>query len=411
MTATVMCLVMALWPVVAFLGGAAFPPLTGVAALLTAGAALPRLRPRIYAFTILAFFVFAAGSTLWSPYQTSLIDISNGVAVSEVPRVAFLMLAAGALIAAAQGLSEHAARLIMRIAMIGFIVQVASLVALTIFEREAIAFFYPGRPDDEGVQNISRNCLIMAAAFPFLALGLLESRNRFDGLAAVVLLLAAECAVLLYRGVHTGLLMLLAAAAFYAVVKLFPRQGFRIIGGIIVAIVMSAPFVFRFVSAGVDPATVADSMTYRQLIWDRVIDIIWQNPMFGDGVGALRSYRETIPEGPLAGQLHIPNHAHNMTLQLWAETGLVGATLLSVAIMLVAFRLPKPEQLGPTAPRMAMLAGAVLAVGVVSFDLWNAAWWGVVSILAVLCVAHLRTRADGGSGPVHRGRPPRTISM
>ena len=393
MTTVVLCLVLVLWPLVAFVGGAAFAPLTGIAALATAGAALPRLRPRIYAFAILAFFIFAAGSTLWSPWQTPLIDFSKGAAVSEVPRVAFLMLAAGALIAATQGLSERSARLIMRIAVIGFILQIVSVIVVTVFEREAIAFFYPGRPDDEGVQNISRNCLTMAAAFPLLALTLMEGRNKVVGLAAVVVLLLAESAVLLYREVHAGLLAMFAAAICYAVVRFFPRHGFRIIGGAIVLIIMSAPLVFQLVSAGADPATAADSIAYRQLIWGRVVEIIGQNPLFGDGVGALRSYQETIAEGPFAGQLYVPNHAHNMALQLWAETGLVGALLLSAAIMLAAFRLPTPAQLRSTAPRIAVLAGVVLAIGVVSYDLWNPGWWGVVSILAVLCVAHARTLA------------------
>lgn len=393
MTTIVLCLVLVLWPLLAFAGGNAFAPLTGIAALLTAGAALPRLRPRIYAFTILAFFIFAAGSTLWSPWQTPLIDFSKGAAVSEVPRVAFLMLAAGALIAATQSLSERWARLIMRIAVAAFIIQVISVVVLTIFEREAIAFFYPGRPDDEGVQNISRNCLTMAAVFPFLALTLTEGRHRIVGLVTVAVLFAAESAVLFYRGVHAGLLAMFAAAAFYAIVRLFPRQGFRIIGGLIVIIIMSAPFVFQLISAGADPSTAGDSMAYRQLIWDRVVDIIWQNPLFGDGVGALRSYQERIAEGPFTGELYIPNHAHNMTLQLWAETGVVGAGLLSLAVLLAAFRLPKPVQLGATASRVAVLAGVVLAIGVVSYDLWNPGWWGVAAILAVLCVVHSRTQA------------------
>lgn len=391
MTTAVLCLVLALWPLVAFAGGAAFSPLTGIAALLTAGAALPRLRPRIYAFAVLAFFIFAAGSTLWSPWQTPLLDFSNGAAVSEVPRVAFLMLAAGALMAAASGLSERSARFIMRVAVVGFLLQVLIVLVLTIYEREAIAFFYPGRPDDEGVQNISRNCLTMAAAFPVLAISLMESRHRWLGIGAVVILLAIECGILIYRGVDAGLLAMLAAAVFYAIIRLFPRQGFRIIGGVIVLIIMSAPLVFQLVS-GADPATASTSIEYRQLIWERVLEIIWQNPLFGDGVGALRSYQETISEGPFAGQLYIPNHAHNMALQLWAETGLVGASLLSIAIMLAAFRLPRPVDLGATAPRVAVLAGVVLAIGVVSYDLWNPGWWGVVAILAALCVVHARTR-------------------
>lgn len=392
MTPAVLCLVLVLWPPVAFLGGAGFSVLPGFAALPTIGAALPHLRLRIYALAILAFFVFAAASTQWSPNPIPLIDFSNGVAVSEIPRVSILVLATGALIAAAQGLSERSARLVMRTAVIAFSVQVVVVATLTIFERDAIAFFYPGRPDDEGVQNISRNCLIMATAFPFLVLSFSEARQRSVGGAAVAILLVVEVAILLYRGVHAGLLAMIAAAFCFAVVRMFPRSGFRILGGLIVMIIMTAPVVFQFIAAGADPVTAASSMEYRQLIWGQVIEIIWQHPLVGEGVGALRSYRELIPEGAFAGQLYIPNHAHSMMLQLWAETGLVGALLMSAAILLAAFRMPMPVQLGSTAPRVAVLVGVVLAIGVVSYDLWNSGWWGVIAILAVVCVAHSRTQ-------------------
>lgn len=395
MTAIVLCVVIALWPLIAVPGGAAFAPLTGIAALLTVHASLPRIRPRVYTGAILLFFVLAAVSSTWSPFQTPVIDFSNGVAVSEVPRIGLLLLAAGALIAATQALTASRAQLIGRVAMIAFLVQVVIVVALTLFERQAIEFFYPGRPDDEGVQNISRNCLIMAAAFPFLAISLTESRNRTFGFIAVGLILAAECAVLLYRGVHAGLLAIIAAAICYAIVRLAPRQGFRIIGVLIVLAIMSAPFVFQFISAGIDAASAASSMEYRQLIWARVLEIIHEDPLLGQGVGALRSYQELIPAGEFTGQLLIPNHPHNMALQLWAELGLAGAAVLSIAILLAAFRLPAPAQLGSAAPRIAMLAGVTLAIGVVSFDLWNPGWWGAVSLLAMLCAVHARTVTNG----------------
>lgn len=386
---------MALWPLIAVPGGAGLAPLTGTAALLTMHASLPRIRPRLYTGAIFVFFVLAAASSTWSPFQTPVIDLRSGVAVSEVPRIGLLLLAAGALIAATQALNVSRAHLVGRVALISFLVQVVVVAVLTIFERQAIEFFYPGRPDDEGVQNISRNCLIMAAAFPFLAISIMEGRNRTVGVVAVVLILAIESAVLLYRGVDAGLLAIFAAAICYTIVRLAPRQGFRIIGALIVLAIMTAPFVFYFISAGVDAAGAASSMEYRQLIWARVLEIIQENPLLGQGVGALRSYQELIPAGEFKGQLLIPNHPHNMALQLWAELGLAGAAVLSIAIMLAAFRLPKPVQLGSAAPRVAMLAGVALAIGVVSFDLWNTGWWGAVSLLAMLCAVNARTLANG----------------
>ena len=41
------------------------------------------------------------------------------------------------------------------------------------------------------------------------------------------------------------------------------------------------------------------------------------------------------------------------------------------------------------------LAGVTLAIGVVSFDLWNPGWWGAVSLLAMLCAVHARTVTNG----------------
>ena len=394
LTAAVLCLVMVLWPLFAFAGGAAFSPLTGLAAILTAGASLPRLRPRLYMIPLLGFFVLAAVSLTWSPYQTPLVDFSNGAALSEVPRIGLLILAAGAIIAATGALGSRSTQLIGRVATIAFIIQIVIVVVLTISEREAIAFFYPGRPDDEGVQNISRNCLIMAAASPFLAMSLLEGRRRVLAIAVVAVLFAAEAAVLVKREVHAGLLAILAAALCYGVVRLAPRQGFRIIGVVIAATIMSAPLVFQLVTAGANAATATDSAGYRQAIWARVLEIIEQNPLLGQGVGALRSYQERIPEGVFADQLVIPNHAHNMLLQLWAEMGLAGAVVLSATILLAAFRMPKPADLGRAAPRAATLVGVAMAIGVVSFDLWNPGWWGVVSILAMLCAVYARPQSQ-----------------
>jgi hypothetical protein len=41
-----------------------------------------------------------------------------------------------------------------------------------------------------------------------------------------------------------------------------------------------------------------------------------------------------------------------------------------------------------------MLAGVALAIGTVSFDLWNPGWWGVVALLAVLCAVETRQQTS-----------------
>lgn len=383
MTAIVLCVVFALWPIVALMGGLAFAPLTGLAALATSPVSIPRIRIRAYMIALACFFAYAAASVFWSPQPLALIDFEKLSVRSEVLRLGLLLWAGGALIAATQALTDKGRSRIGNVATIAMLVQLVIVAVLAVFEKQAIELVYGSRPDDEGVQNISRNSLIMAVAAPFLVFGLVEGRKRGAALAIGGAIAAIVAAILMFREVDAGILAMILMLMFYAIVRFFRRDGFRIIGGLIALAVMTAPFVFQMISAGANAVTATNSMQYRQAIWQRVLEIVWENPVIGSGVGVLRTHREMIPEGVFANQYYIPNHAHNMLLQLWAETGLVGALLVSAVVVLAAFRLPRPDALGSVAPRIAAIAGGAVASWV-SFDLWNEWWWAVLALLAVL---------------------------
>lgn len=396
MTAAVLCFVFVLWPIVALMGGLAFAPLTGVAALTTVPISVPRIRIRFYMIALAAFFAYAAASVIWSPRPIALIDIGELSVRSEVLRVGLLFVAGGALLAAARTLTDADRRRVSRIATGALLVQLVIVVVLTVFERQAIEFFYGNRPDDEGVQNISRNSLILVAAVPFLILSLVESGRRIVATTIGVIIVAIVAAVLTVREVDAGILAMVLALIFYGIVRFFRGSGFRIIGGLIALAIMTAPFVFQMIAAGANAATATNSIQYRQAIWQRVLEIMWEKPIFGAGVGMLRTHRERITEGVFANQFYVPNHPHNMLLQLWVETGLVGAIVMSSVVILAAFRLPRPDALGPAAPRIAAIVGVAMASWV-SFDLWNEWWWAVLSLLAVLATMRHRPRAAGAS--------------
>ena len=75
MTIAVLCFVFVVWPVIAFVGGLAFAPLTGLAAIFTSPVSLPRLRIRFYIVVLVAFFAYAAASALWSPQPMAFVSI------------------------------------------------------------------------------------------------------------------------------------------------------------------------------------------------------------------------------------------------------------------------------------------------------------------------------------------------
>jgi O-antigen ligase len=402
LTAVILSLVFILWPLLTFAGGLAFPILSAVAALACLPVTARRLRPRWYMLPLAGFMIFTAVSALWSPRQFEWVDFDFAKGVvnvrSEMLRVGLLFAALGVLLAAARGWGLRTKRIVTGIALGALLLQVGIVLVLALYQEQALELFSDFMSNSgEGVQNISRNSIFMAVAAPVLIFGLTQGRPLAVVVLVALVILAAELTALIVLGTDSGLLALGASVGAMITVKLFPRHGFRVIACGIALIVMSAPILFGVLSPVTDPTLATTSLEWRMTIWNRVIEVIAGHPFIGAGVGVLRTILDTIPGGVFEGQMIVPNHAHNMTLQLWAETGAVGAGLLSLALLLAGWRLPKPESLGAGALPVAALAGGMTAIACVSFDLWNENWWAVCGYIAVVTVAV--QRGSGWSRP------------
>ena len=88
--------------------------------------------------------------------------------------------------------------------------------------------------------------------------------------------------------------------------------------------------------------------------------------------------------GTFEGDLVVPNHAHNMFVQLWAEFGATGAILLAIIIIMAGWRLPVAHKMGTPGQMLAGVIGAVAAISAVTYDLWNDWWWAVCGMLVIL---------------------------
>ena len=366
--------------------------LTGLAALLLLPLIARSLRPRLYFVLLVAFFIYTGVTALWSPRDQVLVsfdfDKMQFAIRSEMIRVGLQILALGALIGAAMRLDDAAKARVQHIAHIALFLQLLILVVLTVFEQQILQMMTVFVPDTgEGVQNISRNCLIMAAAMPLLGVGIARGRSPVVGAFLVLVLVAAVSAILFVRDVQAGVLSIAFAGACMAVVHFLPRTGFKLLSVGIAGVIMSSPWLFGMLTKGADFATADSSSSYRAAIWQRVITIINEHPVTGSGLGVLRTVRERIESGTFTGQFTVPNHPHSMMLQLWAETGAIGAALLSLAIVFAGWRMPDQRQLGASGLRAAAIVGAMVAIGSVSFELWNDWWWAVGGLLGVLAVS------------------------
>lgn len=388
MAAAIFVCVWLLWPPVALAGGLGFAPIAGLASLPLIPGVLKRFKPRPYMAALLAFFVFVGLSALWSPAQ---FDIGKAGFV----KIGLLLAAVGALVSAAGALPPEARDRVVAFAKWALLAQIVIVVLLALFQTQAIQLVYGDRPNDEGVQNISRNSLLMAVAAPPLIVILLGWRKSPISGPLAIAVLVAEAAILLMRDVQAGPLAIVAAGASVGLMRLRPRDGFKILAVLLALLVLSAPFLFGWLSHGADAKLATTSAGWRLAIWAKAVEVIEAHPLFGGGVGVLRTMRDYIGTGVFADQLYMPNHPHNMALQLWAETGAVGAVLFSVAIVMAGWRLPAPRQLGPGGLALGGLIGGATAIAFVSFDFWNEGWWGACGIIATLCAAMARAPAAG----------------
>ena len=341
----------------------------------------------------MAFFIYAGVSATWSPRDQVLVNFDfehmQFSFRSEMLRVGLQILALGGLIGAAMRLDDGAKARLQRIAHVALFLQLGILVVLTVFEQQILQMLTAYRaghrrgrsehfaqlPDHGGGDAGSgRWCGARPLTGRWSALRCRAGRCRrgdHDGARR-----AGRHALDAVRGGLHGGRSFSSENGFQASVssewraRSCRRPGCS-------AWSRRAPISRRRIP----------HRPIGRRSGNRVISIINEHPITGGGLGVLRTVRETIETGMFAGQLTVPNHPHSMMLQLWAETGAIGAALLSLAIVFAGWRMPDQRTLGASGLRAAAVVGAMVAIGTVSFELWNEWWWAVGGLLATLAVS------------------------
>lgn len=138
------------------------------------------------------------------------------------------------------------------------------------------------------------------------------------------------------------------------------------------------------------------SIVHRFEIWDHAAHYAQLAPWTGWGFGGYR----TLPiEGPNSDSYviaeHAEAHAHNVALQLWVETGVIGLAIWLLAVGLVV---RAALALQPTLRSVALAAiAAGLVPALISFGFWQATYLAILSLTAFLITT---MRDEQRSNPV-----------
>ena len=206
--------------------------------------------------------------------------------------------------------------------------------------------------------------------------------------------LALVSAAVLLMPAQAAKIGLLAGVLGYAAARWLGPRAPRAVAVLAAAMLLLTPALLgALLARGPDISAMQGSASHRVLIWDFSLARIAERPWLGWGMEAARAIpggRALIPAGDLArfglsGQRdwfegvraqRLPLHTHNASLQIWLELGAVGAVLGSALVLVLGWR--------TTAPGAAGCFAAAIAIGSLSYGIWQGWWLCLLAMLALL---------------------------
>lgn len=135
------------------------------------------------------------------------------------------------------------------------------------------------------------------------------------------------------------------------------------------------------------------SWAARAAIWDYVCARTLERPWLGHGLDASRAVEDTIVVHGIE-QRAVSLHPHSASLQIWFETGAVGAVIAAAALLTGGLWLARA--FAANRPAAAAAAASLASLGVIanlSFGIWQEWWIATMFIAAALVGALSQHRA------------------
>ncbi|MEL7111043.1 MAG: O-antigen ligase family protein [Pseudomonadota bacterium] len=404
-----------LWPIIAYMGAQGYTGAIAIGALI--GLAYVRLKSiQIYVPVFLALLAWIIAAGFWAPEAKSLLtgNVFRGSFSMDMPGIRFGLTAlAGLAVLVATGAVERSSvPQSLNVSTTAGYVQFGGVLVTAIFMPQILSALAPiSDPTSEMPQNLLRNATSFLLLLPFLLAWLWHApKTEFKPILAISMVILA-IAGFLQTDNQTAAVGSVFMLLSMALIKFMPRNGFKVLFSTLAFYVVAAP---ALLSWGVSQIRMTGiplprSFFSRTYSWELVGSKVGEAPLTGHGLEASQTWRESYKAYPewLAdataryGDTHaweiypvIPLHPHNMPLQIWVETGMIGALLAAFSLFFLGWRLRPPEAWPPISKYAAAgLVGACFAVCSFAYSMWNEAFWASVALAAALIL--LRARHDG----------------
>lgn len=327
---------------------------------------------------LLALTAWACVSLAWSPYEKPATALKLAA-----------LIPIGLMFAAAAGADARAARLSSAAGVAAFVALAALLTVEALFGLPLNRAVQPHLEFGDLNRNTSRGVtVLLALAWPAAA-WLIAGRGVL-GWAAAALVLVAMALLGPAFGQDAILVAFVLGVIAFCAALIAPRAVVLISSGGMALWMLAAPFLTPVIVAAPGVAdAVPESWAQRIGIWRYVCAEILERPWLGYGLDASRAVTDQVVVRGVELRA-VLGHPHSASLQIWFETGIVGALLAAAAIMLGGLALSRT--FADNRPAAAATAASFAALGVianVSFSIWQE-WWLATIFVAAGLVAALR---------------------
>ncbi|WP_339743508.1 O-antigen ligase family protein [uncultured Maricaulis sp.] len=353
-------------------GGGLLPPM----AVLLAIAAFPvdanYWRPRTPSVPLVLTGLFLAWvgiSFLWSPYNN---PEQLPKTLIGVPLYILLALRVGGL--EGRWRSRCEASVIFLVIALGLFLLAETLTGGAMTHAFKIAVEgYGSMSEDDVMTFVNRNLGHAAVPLMLLAAPAALLAHRAGGLLVGIVVMGLAAIAAFSFDTEVNALAFILASVAAVLTAFWPRPMIAGVFGIVAGGVLVVPVVLPGIIAAL-PQGLQDrlpmSWVWRLEIWTYVSDLIKDKPLFGYGLDASRPLNgEMVLDGYQIETL--PMHPHNASLQVWLETGLIGAALLTCLLVFTGGRIASAPRLS----RVQAIATSWVLVTYVSLVLFSYGVW------------------------------------
>jgi O-antigen ligase len=345
-------------------GAIGVPVLFGVASVfqLRPSLALRALKnPPLWLIALFLFAIWAAISGVWAP----------AAAVETTLKLALLLLL-GLIFVGAAG-AQETRHLTQAGGIAAFAVLAALLGIEALFDMPFIRSAQPGVEPGRLAATLTRGgTVLLALTWPAVASLIAQDRPY----AARFAWLASGFLAFQFSQLAAVVAFAVGLVVFFVAPKA-PRLALFGVTGSWAGWLLAAPFLTPILLSSQElVARLPASWEHRARIWRYVCERIYEQPWLGYGLDASRAADERVPL-----------HPHSGSLQIWYETGAVGAALSAVALIAGGWALSRAlahDRLGA-----ASAAATIASLGVVanvSYGVWQE-WWIATMFIAAACAA------------------------